>query len=198
MNRTVSVLLLVAIVTIVGLGLARERQSNQASTSQTTEFKPDARDVAMLNRMLGSYQAELTVNPAGGDAVSASGTCIMESLNDPELQGARGTISLKMSSGYPYHEYDLLGFHGGDHRLHMLSITCEPVAHDHVFTVKDQDSFSFVWRGIQDGKPATEEVNGRWISADELRLNGINTVNGKQVATSVFDLKRVNQAMQSK
>jgi hypothetical protein len=155
---------------------------------------PGEREQNFVRQMSGNYTVEMTAKGPDGSALTANGVMNVEPLPNVPA-GARSSMSMTMANGEKYDEYDLVGFQGGDRTMHLLSVTCEPVAHDHIITIKDNNDFTLRWQGKENGKPSQEDVTGHWTSSNELRMEQVNTTDGKQVATATIICRRTDQAM---
>lgn len=89
-----------------------------------------------------------------------------------------------------YEEFDILGFDPGEKIFHLFSVTNTAAAHDHKGKWSGEDSISFVFEGLQEGKVYKEEIEAKFRSPMEFTLYEKDTLDGQVISTMDITLRK--------
>jgi hypothetical protein len=106
-----------------------------------------------------------------------------------------GVLCTMHATGMPglasYDETDLMGYEPNTNTYHWYAVTNAGETHDHVAPATDSDTFRFVYRGKQNGKPFDERI-ALTIGKDEKTITGRSEsfVAGTSVSTMKFTMRK--------
>jgi len=146
------------------------------------------KEIEMLKKLVGDWNVDLTAKMPDGTSLEGKGTArAMELSLD---RGVSTEIRLDVPGMGAYHEDDLWGFDQWQKEMHLHSITSTGAVHDHTGAWRDDKTLEFRWKGVYEGKPATEHVIMTWTGDDEIRVHEEDTSDGQAGPVFDYTLKR--------
>lgn len=154
----------------------------------TEQMNVQPRELEELkSRLVGEYDIDLTMTMPNGDNLRSKGYAMAEEISLGF--GVRTTLRANIPGIGPYEEHDLWSFDRWEKKMHFYSVTSTGAVHDHVGGWTSANVLRFEWRGLYQGKPATESVS-LTFSTGEISVHEVDTSDGQQGPISDFVLKR--------
>jgi len=147
-----------------------------------------AKEIELLDRLVGDWTVELTGKVPDGTSLQGKGT--VRAIELSLGRGIRTEMKLDVPGMGAYDEDDLWGFDQWQKEIHLFSITSTGAVHDHSGKWNDDKTLELHWEGLYEGKPATEDVVLTWVTDDEIRVHEVDTSGGQTGPVFEYVLKR--------
>jgi len=131
----------------------------------------------LIKKLVGKWDGEIKIKLPDGSTLEGKGV-----LNAQEIVsgfGVRTEMQFGIEGLGKYEEQDLWGYQRWEKKLHMFSITTTAAVHDHAGKWEDENTLTFSWKGLNEGKPSGEELRIKWVSPTEIHAHEVDTENGK-------------------
>jgi hypothetical protein len=131
----------------------------------------------LIKKLVGKWDGEIKIKMPDGSTLEGKGA-----LNAQEVVsgfGVRTEMQFDIEGFGKYKEEALWGYQRWEKKLHIYSITTTAAVHDHVGKWEDENTLTFSWKGLNEGKPSGEKVRVKWISPKEFQAHEVDTEKGK-------------------
>jgi len=98
--------------------------------------------------------------------------------------GVLATAKLEIEGLGAYEEANLLAFDRGEKSYHFFAVTNTAAAYDHKGKWLNDDTISFLYEGLQDGKSYREELLIKILNQNEVTIHEKDFV-GNQITTEM-------------
>lgn len=131
----------------------------------------------LIDKLVGTWGVELIIKLADGSILKGNGEVKAKEIVNGF--GVRTEMDLDVEGLGKYVEQDLWGYQRWEKKVHLYSITTTAAVHDHAGNWKDDNTLVFHWEGLNEGKPATEDLTIKWVSADKITAHEIDAADGE-------------------
>jgi hypothetical protein len=145
-----------------------------------SDIFPSPAEVKKLQFFLGDWTVEGTLS-FEGKPFNVTGLWRFSSVSAG--WGVLNVGKMQIAGLGAYEEVDLLGFDPGEKMFHLFSVTNTAAAHDHKGKWLDDKRISFLYEGLQEGKPYKEEIELKILSSTEFTIHEKDTLGNQVIST---------------
>lgn len=143
--------------------------------------------MSKIRRMVGGWEVDVTIDGPDGEHTTGKGRFIATGIL--RGNGIRGEMHVDVG-GEPYELHDLWSFDLGEGKMHIMSVTTDGEAHDHVGEWRDDRTLVLRWEGTRDGKEAHEDMVITFASGNDIIARAEDFVDGRRSSVFEFRMRR--------
>lgn len=133
----------------------------------------------LIDKLVGKWDGEIHVKTPDESILNGRGVLSAQEV----VSGFGVSTHMKFDiEGFGiYEEQDLWSYQRWEKKIHFYSITTTAAVHDHVGEWADENRLNLHWKGLNEGKPSTEELILKWVSDTEIHAHEIDLSEGELV-----------------
>lgn len=149
-------------------------------TNIKAQQPPPPPELKSVLKLAGTFDLVATLTLPDGTVIHGKGTSVGKVVAGGN--GVATEVSIELDGMGRMEESDLWSFDQWTKQFHLYSLTSMGAVHDHAGTMS-KNTLRFHWKGLSEGKKATEEIEVTWVSDTEMHLRQTETLDGKPNGT---------------